>query len=91
MPDKFKALIKFLLFGWIMDVTAVICEYNPFHNGHKTQIEYIRQNYPDTVIAAVMSGNLVQRGEFAVLEKYDRAKIALEYGVDVVLELPFPW
>lgn len=74
-----------------MDVTAIICEYNPFHNGHKIQIEYIRKNYPDTVIVAIMSGNTTQRGEFAVLEKYDRAEIALKGGVDVVLELPYPW
>ena len=74
-----------------MDKTAVIAEYNPFHNGHAIQIEYIRKNFPDTCIIAVMSGNIVQRGELAVLEKYTRAAAALKTGVDAVLELPYPW
>ena len=75
-----------------MKIIAVICEYNIFHNGHKEQLELIRSAYgEDAAIVAIMSGNFVQRGEAAVMPKYDRAKLALEYGADLVLELPFPW
>ncbi|MBQ3183613.1 MAG: nucleotidyltransferase family protein [Clostridia bacterium] len=74
-----------------MKICAVIAEYNPFHNGHLKQIEYIRENLPDTAIVAIMSGNIVQRGELAVLDKYTRANSAVLCGVDAVLELPYPW
>ncbi len=74
-----------------MDITAVIAEYNPFHMGHLLQIEYIRKNFPDTCIAVVMSGDMVQRGELAVFDKYSRAEHALKMGADLVLELPYPY
>ncbi len=74
-----------------MKICAVIAEYNPFHNGHQKQIEYIKENLPDTAIVAIMSGNVVQRGELAVLDKYTRAHCAVLCGVDAVLELPYPW
>ena len=72
-------------------VVGIICEYNPFHKGHKYQIEQIRAEIPDATIIAIMSGNIVQRGEFAIISKYDRAKIALELGVNAVFELPYPY
>lgn len=72
-------------------VIGIICEYNPFHKGHKYQIDQIRQKYPDATIVAIMSGNIVQRGEFALLSKYDRAQIALECGINAVFELPYPY
>ena len=74
-----------------MKVVAVICEYNPFHNGHLRQIEMIREKWGDCVILALMSGSFVQRGEPAVFPKYDRAELAVRCGVDLVLELPYPW
>ena len=74
-----------------MKICAVIAEYNPFHNGHLKQIEYIKEHLPDTAIVAIMSGNVVQRGELAVLDKYTRAHCAVLCGVDAVLELPYPW
>ena len=74
-----------------MKICTVIAEYNPFHNGHQKQIEYIREHLPDTAIVAIMSGNIVQRGELAVLDKYKRAEMAVRCGVDAVLELPYPW
>lgn len=74
-----------------MKICAVIAEYNPFHNGHSKQIEYIREHLPDTAIVAIMSGNTVQRGELAVLDKYLRAEMAVRCGVDAVIELPYPW
>ena len=72
-------------------VIGIICEYNPFHKGHKYQIDQIRSCEPDATIVAIMSGNIVQRGEFSVISKYDRAKIALECGVNAVFEMPYPY
>lgn len=70
-------------------ISAVICELNPAHEGHKYIFERAREQ-GNTVIA-VMSGNYVQRGETAVYDKYKRAEMALSAGADLVLELPFPW
>lgn len=70
-----------------MKTAAVICEYNPFHNGHKYQLEQTRK-LGATHIVAVMSGNFTQRGDAAVFDKYVRTRTALENGADLVLELP---
>ena len=71
-----------------MDATGIICEYNPFHLGHKKQIDTLRAAYPDGAIVCLMSGNYVQRGAPAILDKSLRAKAAMECGADLVLELP---
>ncbi|MBQ4129513.1 MAG: nucleotidyltransferase family protein [Ruminococcus sp.] len=70
-----------------MTVAAVICEFNPFHNGHKYLIDKIKSEYADCVIA-IMSGSFVQRGDVAIVDKYERAKAALQNGCDLVVELP---
>ena len=71
---------------------GIICEYNPFHNGHLYQIGKIREEFgEDTNIVAVMSGNYVQRGGVAITDKGIRAKCAVMSGVNLVLELPFPF
>lgn len=72
-------------------IVGIICEYNPFHKGHKYQIDKIKELIPECKIVAIMSGNITQRGEFSVLDKYKRAEIALEMGVDLVTEIPFPY
>lgn len=72
-----------------MKLTAVICEYNLFHLGHKRQIELIHDT--GSAVLALMSGNWAQRGEACVLDKYARAEAALRCGADIVLELPYPW
>ncbi len=75
-----------------MKVAAIITEYNPFHNGHKYQVDKIRDLLgEDTVVIAIMSGNFTQRGEIAVADKTVRAKSAVDCGVNLVLELPFPY
>jgi len=74
-----------------MKIVAIICEYNLFHNGHLYQIQKIKERYDDAVIVALMSGNFVQRGEPALIGKYERAAAAVKCGVDLVLELPFPY
>jgi len=74
-----------------MKVTGIIAEYNPFHNGHKLHIEKARKLTGADYIIVVMSGNYVQRGEPAIIDKYARTKMALECGADLVLELPLPY
>jgi predicted nucleotidyltransferase len=71
-----------------MKVVGLITEYNPFHNGHKYHIEQAKEITGADYCVAVMSGNFVQRGTPAVMDKYSRAKMALNNGVDLVLELP---
>lgn len=69
-----------------MKTAGIICEYNPFHTGHKYHIEHIKKDF-DAVIC-IMSGSFVQRGGVAIYDKWSRAKSALENGADLVLELP---
>ncbi len=75
-----------------MKTVLIICEYNPFHSGHKYQITDIRKTFgEDTKIIALMSGNFTQRGEIAIADKFLRAKCAVLEGVNLVLQLPFPF
>ena len=71
-----------------MNITGIICEYNPFHLGHFKQINTIRTQNPDVAVVALMSGNFVQRGYPAIFDKAYRAKAAILSGADLVLELP---
>lgn len=70
-----------------MKISGIICEYNPIHNGHLYHIQKTRQNGA-THIVAVMSGNFVQRGDVALINKFERAKTAVKCGADLVIELP---
>lgn len=75
-----------------MATVAIIAEYNPFHSGHEYQINKIREIFgKDTSIIAIMSGNYTQRGEIAFADKLTRATSAVLGGVNLVLELPFPY
>ncbi len=71
-----------------MKACGIIAEYNPFHKGHHYQIEQIRKQTDAVVIVVAMSGNFVQRGEPAIENKWHRAKMALENGADLIVELP---
>ena len=71
-----------------MKTMAIVCEYNPFHNGHAHQISQHRTQYGVDCVIAVMSGNFVQRGAPAICDKWTRAEMALAGGCDLVLELP---
>ena len=71
-----------------MKACGIIAEYNPFHKGHHYQIEQIRKQTDADVIVVAMSGNFVQRGEPAIENKWHRAKMALENGADLIVELP---
>ena len=72
-----------------MTVCGITAEYNPFHTGHLHHIAETRRSLGENaVIVCVMSGNFVQRGDFAVLDKYARAEMAVRCGADLVVELP---
>jgi predicted nucleotidyltransferase len=73
-----------------MNITGIVAEYNPYHNGHQYLTAKCREAGA-THVVAVMSGNFVQRGSVAIMDKRARAKAALSDGVDLVLELPVPW
>ncbi|MGN0631831.1 MAG: nucleotidyltransferase family protein [Ruminococcus sp.] len=73
-----------------MKISGVICEYNPLHNGHLHHLKTVRENGADAVVA-VMSGNFMQRGDVAIMEKLTRAGLALKAGADLVIELPVIW
>lgn len=71
-----------------MKACGIVAEYNPFHNGHAYQIQQVRKKLDADVVIAVMSGNFLQRGEPAIVDKWTRTKMALAGGVDLVVELP---
>jgi len=73
-------------------IIGIICEYNPLHKGHRKQLHQIRATYgEDCAIVCLMSGNFVQRGEPAIVDKTTRAAAAISCGADLVLELPVTW
>ena len=72
-----------------MDVVGIICEYNPFHNGHIYHLNKVKELFPNSTIILVMSGNFTQRGIPSIINKWDKTKIALKYDIDLVIELPF--
>ena len=75
-----------------MRTVAIVSEFNPFHNGHRYLVDSVREKYgKDTCIIALMSGNYTQRGDIALANKFTRAASAVLGGVDLVLEIPFPF
>ena len=73
-----------------MSVYGIITEFNPFHSGHKYLFDTAGARGADAIVC-VMSGNAVQRGEVALVDKYKRAQMALSEGADLVLEMPYPY
>ena len=71
-----------------MKTTGIIAEYNPLHNGHLYQMQQARRLSGSDYVIVVMSPDFVQRGEPALLDKWVRARMALEAGADLVLEMP---
>ena len=72
-----------------MRIVGIICEYNPFHNGHKYQIDKIREMYEDCLIIALCSSCFTQRGDVSIVNKWDKSSVALDNGIDLFVELPF--
>lgn len=73
----------------ITKIAGIIVEYNPFHYGHLHHLTMTKTILKPDLIVAVMSGNYCQRGEFAIVDKFSRTQMALEAGIDIVIELPF--
>ena len=72
-----------------MKISAIICELNPLHSGHQALFSHAKSRFDGLV--CILSGNYVQRGEPAILDKWARTRLALSAGADLVLELPLPW
>lgn len=73
-----------------MKKAGVICEFNPFHNGHRYLLDQIRAQGFECIIC-VMSGSFTQRGDVALMDKFSRTRLALKNGADLILELPAPF
>lgn len=74
-----------------MKAVGIIAEYNPFHNGHLYHLNKIKELYKDYTIVLVMSGNFTQRGEASIIDKWKKTEIAKQAGIDLIIELPFPF
>ncbi len=74
---------------YMKDVVGIICEYNPFHNGHVYHLSKVKEMFPNALVVLVMSSCFTERGEISLLNKWDKTELALSYGVDLVIELPF--
>lgn len=74
-----------------MNTLGIIAEYNPLHNGHLYQLNRCKEQANAEFVIVIMSGNFTQRGEAAILDKWTRSRLAVENGVDLVLELPFAY
>ena len=74
-----------------MKKIGIIAEFNPFHNGHKYLIDNVKKMYPESIIIAVISGNFTQRADSSIMNKWDKTKVALLNGIDLVAELPYEY
>ena len=81
--------IAILTLVMCMKIIGIICEYNPFHNGHLYHLEKIKEMFPDSLIVLVLNGYFLERGEISIISKKNKTELALEAGIDLVLELPF--
>lgn len=72
-------------------IVGIIAEYNPFHNGHLYHIEKVKEMFPNSPIILVLGGNFTERGDISILDKWEKTAIAIKYGIDLVVELPFPF
>ena len=72
-----------------MNKVGIVVEYNPFHNGHIYQINKVKEKYKDSIIIVCMSSSFTQRGEYCILNKWERTKTSLLNNVDLVIELPY--
>lgn len=72
-----------------MNIVGIICEYNPFHNGHIYHLKKVKELYPNSLIVLILNGYFLERGEISIESKEEKTKLALNYGVDLVIEHPF--
>ena len=74
-----------------MKIIGIIAEYNPFHFGHLYQLKKVKEKYPDSLIILITNSFFTQRGDVTILNKYDKAKLALDNNIDLIVELPFAY
>lgn len=74
-----------------MKAVGIIAEYNPFHNGHLYHLSKVKELYPEHAIVLVMNGNFTQRGDVSIIDKWKKTEIAKQAGIDLIVELPFPF
>ena len=74
-----------------MKAVGIICEYNPFHKGHLHHLNEAKKMFDNSPLIVILSGNFCQRGEPSIIDKWTKTKIALHYGADIVVELPFSY
>ena len=72
-------------------IVGIIAEYNPFHNGHLYHLEKIKEMFPNSPIILVVGGAFTERGDISILNKWEKAEIAIKNEIDLVVELPFPF
>ncbi len=72
-----------------MQIVGIICEYNPFHNGHLYHLKKVKELFPDSLVILVLNGYFLERGEVSILSKENKCQIALTMGIDIVMEIPF--
>lgn len=72
-----------------MKTVGIICEYNPFHNGHLYHLQKTKELFPDSLIILILNGYFLERGEVSIISKKNKTNIALLEGIDIVIELPF--
>ena len=72
-----------------MKVIGIICEYNPFHNGHLYHLKKIKELFPNSLIILILNGYFLERGDISIISKKNKTNIALLEGIDLVVELPF--
>ncbi len=70
------------------EIVGVVVEFNPLHNGHKRLIDIVKEENPNAILIVAMSGQFVQRGELSIFDKWTRAEAAVDFGVDLVVEIP---
>ena len=66
-----------------MEKVGIIAEYNPFHNGHLYHLNKVKNMFPNSYLILVLIGNFTQRADISIINKWDKTKIALEYGFDL--------
>ena len=71
-----------------MDIIGIIAEFNPFHNGHLYYINKIKELYTNSILILCLNGYFLERGEISIESKEEKTRLALKYGIDVVIELP---
>ncbi len=71
-----------------MKIIGIICEYNPFHNGHIFHLKKIKKMFPKSLIILVLNGYFLERGEISIISKEDKTRLALENTIDLIIELP---